>query len=243
MAKLNQVIAVEKGIKNRVEKQVTDLYHTVQKPDLFGGFARQYQPTNDDGERFPAENKTVQQTVGAVVRDVKRALTELFDVTASKDYANCTARASVVVDGETVVENAPVTFLLFLEKQLTDLHTMASKLPTLDPAEKWDADKGSDLFRSDVVRTAKTKKVNKPIVLYDATDKHPAQTQLVQEDQTIGYWETTKMSGAISPPAQRLLVERIEKLQKAVKFAREQGNMVEAPEQAIGARVLGWIFK
>ena len=30
-----------------------------------------------------------------------------------------------------------MTYLLFLEKQLTDLHTFVKKLPVLDAAESW----------------------------------------------------------------------------------------------------------
>ena len=51
-----------------------------------------------------------------------------------------------------------------------------------------------------------------------------------------------KFSGAL--PAQRVneLLERVEKLQQAVKFAREEANNIEADEQKMGERVLGYIF-
>ena len=37
-------------------------------------------------------------------------------------------------------------------------------------------------------------------------------------------------------------VERIEKLQKAVKYAREAANAVPAPDVRIGAKVFGYLF-
>ncbi len=72
-----------------------------------------------------------------VIRRTSEILTRLFDVTATKDWANCTAAADVVVDGRTLLRQAPVTYLLFLEKQLADLHAFVKKLPVLDAAESW----------------------------------------------------------------------------------------------------------
>jgi hypothetical protein len=38
------------------------------------------------------------------------------------------------------------------------------------------------------------------------------------------------------------LLERVEKVQHAVKFAREEANNHEADEQKIGRAVLGYLF-
>jgi hypothetical protein len=64
----------------------------------------------------------VQVKVGEVIRQTAAALTRLFDVTATKDWTNRTAVADVTVDGETMLSGVPVTYLLFLEKQLAELH-------------------------------------------------------------------------------------------------------------------------
>lgn len=94
-----------------------------------------------------------------VLREMSASLTRLSDVTATKDWANCTARADVTVDGRTVVADVPVSYLLFLEKQLTDLHTFVKKLPVLDAAESWSLDPSTDSWKTDPVRTIRTKKV------------------------------------------------------------------------------------
>ncbi len=242
MQALNQVIAVEKSVKTRVNNEVTSLYHTAQKPGLFEGFTKTYQPKTEGDETFPAEGARVQFNVNDVLRQVGNKLTELFDVTATKDYANCTAKADVVVDGVVLAKDAPATFLLFLEKQLTDLHTVTAKLPVLDPSQEWQFDSNASLFKSPATQTAKTKKVTKALVLYPATDKHPAQTAQVAEDVITGYWNQMKMSGAVPENRKRSLMEKIEKLQKAVKFAREQANMVEAPEKNVGEKLFSWLF-
>ena len=68
MAKLNQIIAIEKGIKSRIYGDVTDLHKASQKPDLFNGFAKHYQRKDEDGEDLPPEQKHVQFAASEVLR-------------------------------------------------------------------------------------------------------------------------------------------------------------------------------
>jgi hypothetical protein len=242
MTKLNQIIAIEKGIKSRSVSEVSELYKTVQKPALFDGFNKAYSPLKDDDEHHPPQSQRVQFNGVEVLRQVANQLTELFDVTATKDFANCHAIADVTVDGEVLLSKAPATYLLFLEKQLTDLHTFVGKLPVLDPAEEWKLDPNSNLYKTPPSKTVKTKKVQKPIVLYPATVEHPAQTQLITEDVTVGNWEQVKLSGALPEPRRKALLSRIEKLQKAVKFAREQANDTEVTDKKVGDKILQWLL-
>lgn len=242
MAKLNQIIAVEKGVKSKSYQDVTAAHHRVQKPALLAGISRTYQPKDEEGEQLPPESTRVQVQAEEVLREMSASLTRLFDVTATKDWANCTARADVTVDGRTIVADVPVSYLLFLEKQLTDLHTFVKKLPTLDAAESWSHDPSTDWWKTDPVRTIRTKKVPRNHVKAEATDKHPAQVEVYYEDVPIGYWTTVKFSGAL--PARRVneLVERVEKLQQAVKFAREEANGAEVTDQRVGDAVFGYLF-
>lgn len=43
MAKLNQIIAVEKGVKSKSYSDLTELNKVVQKPDLFNGLVKRYE--------------------------------------------------------------------------------------------------------------------------------------------------------------------------------------------------------
>jgi hypothetical protein len=45
-------------------------------------------------------------------------------------------------------------------------------------------------------------------------------------------------------PAKRIneLVERVEKLQQAVKFAREEANNAEVTQQKTGEKIFGYLF-
>src|SRR5437868_3610172 len=137
MPKLNQIIAVQAGKKSQAKETLTEAYHKLKKPELLAGIVRTYQPRDDGGEPQPEERKMVQLKVGELIRQVTAGLTEMFDVVATQDWANCQAKADVSVDGQVLLRGAPVTHLLFLEKQLVDLRTFIETLPVLDTAEDW----------------------------------------------------------------------------------------------------------
>jgi hypothetical protein len=242
VTKLNQILAVEKGVKADVQRKVTDVYHTVQKAPLLSGISRTYQPIDDEGEQLPPESTRVQVKVEDTVKDAADALTRLFDVTATKDVANCSAKADVVVEGRVLLEDVPVTYLLFLEKQLVDLRTLISKLPTLDPSETWTLDENTDTWRTEPVKTTRTKKVPRNHVLAEATEHHPAQVQMFTEDVVVGYWTKVAFSGAVPQRRVNELLDRLTKLQDAVKYAREEANSVEVADRRIGDALFGYLL-
>jgi hypothetical protein len=159
MAKLNQVIAIEKGTKSRTFQELTEAHQALQKPALLSGISRTYRPKDEEGEQLPPESTRVQEKAEDVIRTTVASLTKLFDVTATKDWTNCKARADVVVDGQTLLSQVPATYLLFLEKQLVDLHTFVRKLPVLDASEAWSFDPSADCWATEPVQTTRTKKI------------------------------------------------------------------------------------
>lgn len=110
MAKLNQIIAIEKGIKSRVHSEISELYKIIQKAELFNGFSKTYQKKDEESESLPSENKRVQYFVNEVLRSVERSISELFDVTARKDYSNCNAVANIVIEEVIILKDVPVSF-------------------------------------------------------------------------------------------------------------------------------------
>lgn len=241
-AKLNQVLAIEKGIKDRVHKAASEIYHAAQKPTLFNGFTKEYRKVNDQSEDYPPQRQRVQMVAEEALRSDIGGQKELIDITAAKDYANQNARADIVIDGNVVVADAPATLILWLEKRVEDIRTFVTHLPVLDESEDWTADVNSGLFRSGQITTHRTQKVVEPIVLYPATDKHPAQTQLITKDVLVGFWDETKLSGALPKPRKALILERVEKLYRAVKVAREAANLQEAPRQEVGSALLDFLI-
>lgn len=244
MTKLSQIVAVEKGVKSDAQRRFTDAHREVQKQPLLSGISRTYQPRDDEGDRLPPESTRVQIKCEEVLSDVSAILTRLFDVTLTKDYANCTARANVVVDDTPLLTDVPVTYLLFLEKQLLDMHTFVSKLPVLDPAEDWEdaLDPVSGCWKTRPVRTVRSKKVPRNHVLAEATKEHPAQVEVYYEDVPVGDWTTVKFSGAVPATRVREILDRVTALQEAVKFAREEANGTEIIDQHAGEAVFRYLF-
>lgn len=242
MPKLNQILAIATNKKTTLHKEISALHHQTQKADLLTGHHKVYTPKDEDGETFPDDVKRVQVHASAALEQVSSLLATLMDVTATKDYANCDAKADVVVDGKIFLEAVPVPHLLFLEKELHDLHEFVTEMVELESGESWTFDANSGLHRSEPVKAQRTKKLQKPIVLYHATADHPAQTQLITEDVVIGSWTTTKFSGAIPRLKKLEYLERISKLEDAVKFAREQANSIDVVERKQGRRILEFVF-
>lgn len=230
-AKLNQILAVEKGVKAQNYGKIGEIDKTLQKSDLFNGFHKDYHKVNEDNEELPTESKRVQKTVRDELRQVIGLSTEWWNLTAMKDWTNCGAKADIVLDGGTLQRNVPVTYLLFLEKQLTDLRTMAGRLPTLDESENWTHDENSGLYKSGVVKTHRTKKVPRVLTLTPTTEHHPGTAQVYTDDIIAGHWHTTRHSGAMRKPDRERLLERIDRLLRAVKQAREQANGIEVTDE------------
>lgn len=242
MPKLNQIIAIEKGVKSQSLRELTDAHQMLQKPAMLSGISRTYRPKDEEGEQFPPESTKVQLKAEQVIEQTVEIMSKLFDVTATKDWANGQAVADVVVDGNVLLPKVPITYLLFLEKQLIDMHTFIKKLPVLDASETWALDASADAWATEPVQTVKTKKIPRNHVKAEATEKHPAQVEVYYEDVVVGYWRTVKFSGAM--PAQRVneLLDRVERLQEAVKFAREEANSIDVKDQKVGEKVFDFLF-
>lgn len=243
MAKLNQIVALVAGKKTRQEKALGDLNKTLQKTDLFNGIQRVYSPIEEGGETLPSEVRRVQQSVEDVLDSACAIWTDVMDTVATQEASNCTAEADVFVDGALVLKNVPVTVLLYIEKQLNDMNTLVGNIPVLDPSVSWMLDANTSQFVAIAPSTHRTKKVNKPIVLYPATPEHPAQTQLVVEDVLAGHWATTLTSTAMTSVRKQELLGRISRLIDAVRTAREQANSQEAVETKIAQPLLDYVFK
>jgi hypothetical protein len=242
MTKLNQIIAIEGGLKNTAKRDLTDAYQKIQKTALLNGISRTYKPKDEEGDVLPPESTLVQTRVDDVLAEVSSSLTRLFDVTLTKEVANGSAKADVVVAGKTIVKDAPVTYLLFLEKQLVDLKTFVAALPTLDPAEVWNKSTATGDWATEISQTVKTKKVPRTFVKAEATDKHPAQVEIFNEDIQVGTWSTTKFSGALQRERRNALLTRVEDLLTAVKFAREDANSAAVTDQTTGKQVFDFLF-
>lgn len=242
MIALNKIIAVEKGVKSEAERRKTDLYHRIQKPELFSGLNRQYQPFLDEGERLPPESHKVQMRTSETIKELRDTLIRLWDVVATKDKGNRTAVANLTYRGQLLASDLPATYLIFLEKQLVDLRTFVSKIPLLDPAEDWELNEEQGVYATPPVESKREKKVIKTIEKAKATEHHPAQVELYPDTEAVGIWRTVKLSGALPPSHQRRLLDNINSLIESVKMAREEANQTEVEDVKIASSILGWVL-
>ncbi|MCC3417836.1 MAG: hypothetical protein JGK28_07675, partial [Microcoleus sp. PH2017_07_MST_O_A] len=60
MARLNQIIAIEKGIKSRSIQELAEAQKSLQKPAVLSGISRTYRPKDEEGEQLPPESKKVE---------------------------------------------------------------------------------------------------------------------------------------------------------------------------------------
>src|SRR5574341_2666938 len=109
--KLNQVIAIEKAVKSAANKAIDVIHKAAQKPALFDGFVKTYRPSQEDdpeGRTTPPQRQNVQVVAASAMREIARLWIDLVDVNARKDWANCEARADVVVGDAILLAAVPV---------------------------------------------------------------------------------------------------------------------------------------
>lgn len=242
MTKLNQIIALEKGVKATTERVVTNAYHKFQKPDLFTGLTKDYQPLAEDDFVYPSESRKIVAKVPLLISEFQTAWERLFDLTFTKDATNQEARADIVIGKDVLVTGVPVSTLIFLEKRLVELFTIVSKMPVTDVAKDWSWDAEQQVWRASPVKTLRNKKVEDIVVVVPPTDKHPAQTAKIVRDLPEGHWTTQELSGAISPQQRDAYLARVTQLTEAVKRAREQANMADVTDRNMGNALLNFVF-
>lgn len=238
---LHQLLAVRDTIKNSTNTTITGIYHQLQKPDAFDGLIRTYRPYAEDGTPLPGERKMVQRRVPDLVANAEDAWVKLIDLTAAVDLANTAASADIVIDGRVLVAAVPATTLLWLEKQLADVIALWRKVPVLSPDREWSFNEALGVHQAAALVTVRSEKRQEPLVLYPATDKHPAQTQLMTTDVPAGEWTAVAQSGAMPMNVVAAQLGKLEKLVIAVKTAREKANQQPVSNVTIGAQIFDYL--
>lgn len=235
MAKIHELIPAEQDKVNAASALVNEAINTFsKKPDHFLGQIRTVTMYDDQRQQENTTDiKELVETVDSKLDHVWSALSSAIDISIAKENSNTSplARADVVVDGKTVLKDVPSIALLALEKKLNQIRDLYQAIPTLDPSYAWEDDKSAAL--PGVMKTRhpqegqKTEKIIEPLVLYPATDKHPAQVKETSIDKNVAKVTVNRQSGMVSPAVKALWLGRIASLQTAVKEARQRANMAE----------------
>ncbi|MBX9691440.1 MAG: hypothetical protein K2Z81_03585 [Cyanobacteria bacterium] len=243
--KLHELVAIEKGVKQRCYAEINEIHKRNQAPDLFKGLHKEYHPLDESGgERFPTENVKVQFTASESISRAAKLEAEAIDIRASKDASNCLAKNDIEIDGKVIAKDVPVSTLLDLEKRAKDWAKFIAELPELEASENWSQDPNDvQLQRTEVKRTHRTSKITVHKVIVPATEHHPAQIKDDTTDVITGYWHFVKFSGSVSRNRKRELQDRANKFIDAVKAARERANAVEAVELKIGTEIFEYLVQ
>jgi hypothetical protein len=240
--KLNQLIAVLQSVKANATKAKTEVYQLAQKASLFQGLSRTYQPREEDGYVYPAETQKLTLKAEDLIEKFVQAASEFLDLAATQDTANTQAKADVVVDGQTILAEVPVSYLLFLEKQIQDVKTFIATIPVLPIDKDWQHDSNRGCYVTAPKETVKTKKITDFVVAYEATEHHPAQIKEVSKDVVEGTWSLVEFSGALTHDRVAELLKRVDKLSKAIVQARELANGREVTQVSAADAVFGYLF-
>lgn len=230
--KMQELLNIEESVKEKVKIIAPETARTLEGGHHFNGYNKNYKPTEENGFQFPPDSKPVQSTVKEKVNYYFESMMDLVKTIAAKEMTNASTKADLILpNGTVILKNAPAPLFLSLEKWVRDVRSVLVKMPTLDPADEWSKEEGSqDIYRSKPVPTQKTQKVVKPLVLYPATDKFPAQTDKISEDVLVGIWETIKRSGNITSTEKAEILNRCDELERACKEAKARANDIEIIE-------------
>jgi hypothetical protein len=242
--KLHELLAVEQDRKNKATEAIGEAKKVFTKNDpFFDGMVKKYIAFEDDTEQIPDETKEIGKTVKQQLEDAQAAVISAIDATVSKEETNCsnTAKAELKVDN-VVFGTFSATTLLALESQLNKILDLYQAIPVLDTTKKWQFDAQIGVYKTEEVKFRSVKRP-KVIVKYEATDKHPAQTELLSLDFQVGKYETTYLSGKISVVQKNEMVKRIERMLEAVKIARSKANNTEVIKADLGKKIFDFIQK
>jgi len=254
---LHEVLAVERQKETHANKILDEAKKTFKdKGHLFEGHYRKLDMYTEEEitdksilQRQPAEDEERQElgtTVSEKLDYIEKALEGFFDVEFQKEKTNQLAKADIIVSGKILARDIPATYLLFLERELARIRGVYDAIPTLDITVAWEPD--TSLGRKGAMRakfpiiTGKTTKIIRPIILAEATDKHPAQVKAIDESVEVGKYTKTVWSGRVTPAIKSEILARIDLLLECVKKARTRANHQEViGKDGIGKTIFNYL--
>lgn len=248
MSKLHELLAVEETVAQAAEKLLGETNQKFKhSTEFFTGYVKTLERLGDTAEDKAIENagratKELPTTIGATLDYVFPFVNKALDVKLRKHLTNQVARADIELDGTVVMGDVPVDFLLDLEKMLPKWRAMYAEMPTIDPSRKWEVERAG-VHRSQAADKTQTAKVLYPVVLAEATDKHPAQVKEASREDVVGTFKQVDFSGAATAQQKADALALCDKLITAVKQARMRANSVEVQSPADGAEKITELFR
>lgn len=243
MTVLHEILAVERHATEQANLILEESVKKFGKTEYFSGHTSVLKmlvdsPENDAIARAAFEERPLITTVFETVQYALSSWANAEDVIFRKNVTNTVAKADFIVRGVTIATDVPVDELMGLENRLKKLREVMARIPTLDNSKKWEKDENAAMrgvwVTPEAVVTAKTEKVTKPVVLYEATEHHPAQVKEVSTDTTVGTYERSYTSGAATSRQKANVLALLDEMMAEVKKARMRANQVQVVEVNIG---------
>lgn len=239
MGKLHELLAVEGDLRAKAEAALSEIKAKFVANGVFIGQNRTYKPLVDGGEPMPDESKRLPSTVDFELQVLSDAMAAFMDASLQKEATNLIATTDLVLDScQLKLEGFSATMLLNLEGKLTQLRAVLQAIPTNDEAEDWTWDPQRLAYVAKERITYRTAKTQRPLVLYPATTEHPAQVQMVVQDERVGEWKTIVISGMMEPARKRAIIARNDYLLAEVKKARQRANDIEIVKGSNMSKIL-----
>ena len=253
MGKQYELLAAEKQVSDQERLLREDTLKKFKSPDSYlSGEERTLRmlvdsPENSAIENAARVNKNLITTVPETFSYYLNHWIKLEDLLFQKNCGNQIAVADIEFDGEVIAKNVPVDELMGLESRLTVLRGIVAAAPTLNSSISWKKNENSEHRGAWVTfepeKTVKTEKATNVVVLYEATDKHPAQVEKVTTEKVVGEYSIRKESGAITPRVKADILSNIDSLIQEVKKARGRANETPVVVRNIGKSLVDTIFK
>jgi len=244
MGKLHELLAVEEDRRGKATKIINESVSTFKnKQNHFIEQLVTFKPISETETNRVEGHLAMTTTVMDKLNYATKTLAKYYDVVLQKETTNTMAKSDVVLpDGTVFLTNVPATGLLALEKELAKAMEMYNALPTLEPGVPWEAcpDKGDGVFFTKESKI-RTKKITKPVVLYEATKEHPAQVKEAVEDVHTGNVETVIYSSKLTSKDKSELLDRLDNLKTSVKKARMRANAQKVESLNVGKKVFAYL--
>lgn len=235
----------EKYRKDAANGRAISAFTAFTDPTALEGERSTYSPSSLDGEQLPPENTRVQANARDLLDAAKRAWAEFFDAVATKEFGNCdpAARADLLgQEGQSIVEDATLPFLVRLDKLLDDVRKVVEKVPVLPPSEVWVQERGG-IWETAPVKHANERVIPQPVVAHPPIDEHPAVVQWYDDRKLLGTWETTRYHGGIEETRKQEILDRIDFLRNSAKKAIQRANLAKVAEQSAGQQIMAYLFQ
>ena len=250
MAKLHELLAVEKTRTSASNKILTESTQKFGKIDYFQGAFKTLKmledsPTNTAIETAAAESRALPTTVQETLEYFFDFWAKAEDVIFQKNLTNQTAMSDLLFRGNVIATNVPVDELMGIEVRLEQIRQLASQMPTLPATvnvSPYPESGRKGAWIGEPEQTTKTEKTLVPVVLYEATDKHPAQVKESSTDKTVGLFKLTKVYGSATSLQKADVIAVLDDLIAETKQARMRANSVDAVTGTIGKKIADLIL-